>query len=438
MMTLENTVEMEKEAELTAFQSYQQSVLTIKTDVLKAALQKIARSISSKTTVQVLTGVYFFATEQGITLRAANSNFYTERKIDNNDKEKNFVLDGAEAGVVFPGAKFVAIINKMTGKNIKIEFNGLNTTIKSKGAKFSLGGLHINEFPAFPVVNAESSFTLPAGVLLSMYQKTAYATSNNESRPILTGILHDVTEKQFSLAATDGHRLSVMNHEVEVDTEDMRHTIPVISVKEAMKLLPDSTMVTVGFDKSHVVYEMDGVTMYSRALNDTYPDLKRLIPPGAKSEIRIAASDLKEALERTALNVNENKKSVAILMVNPEDNQLRLKSVKTETGESNEDMRTTSGSGEGVVITGDVKFLYDAVKSYPANAQLKIQFNGFAPYVIKMVNGNDQNLDLIVPIRLVGIPEKPEIENFNPGEVEEDPFAKQADAYAEQAEEDAA
>jgi DNA polymerase III subunit beta len=444
-MTVISDIEMEKIADQTAFATNQKTSITVKTDVLKKVLLRVAGAFDPKSTIEALKGIYFFATSDKIEIKAANGNFYIETSLP----KEEFILDGENGGLIFPGKKFVEIVGKLSGKNTTIEIDGTMSTIKSKSAKLTLAGMHPDMFPKFPTVKKETTFELPAGALLHLYNNTVFATAKNESAPILTGVSHQIKNKRFRCVSTDRHRLCMFYYEQSVDVEDASSTIPASSVAEVMKHLKKATMVKVSIDHAHIVYDMGDIIMYSRVLEGTYPDVDRLIPPEPHTVMQLNADDLRAIFRRVAIYADENGASVATFKIKPEEKQLRILSLKSEYGQLQEDVNIVAGRGNDIVISANIRYLVDVFARIPTSGQIAFNFtqtpNGHAPFLIRPLNGDEGNLYLIVPVRQStdvpneNIPDaKVEIEDFNPSPVEYDPFEDRINSYTEEFEEEVA
>jgi len=415
-------VEMEKAAANSMFTSDQKAKLVIRTEVLKEAIRKVSGTIKPHNTIPALAGIYMHANNDRIVFRASNSNYSTEYIVD--DLE-SFMVDGNEAAIVFPGKKFADIINKMTGKNITIEFDGLWTKIKSGGAKPSLAGMHHEEFPRFPEVNPQTSFSMSAASLLKMYHKTMYAASTSETRPVLTGINHEIIDKEFRCIVTDSHRLSRQYHNLPVEVENMNKTVPADTIKEVIKHLAQSEIVELAFDESNVIYKMDSATIYSRVLEGNYPATDRLIPPKVQTTARFIVGNLISLLERVNLFKDDTQQNaVANMIIHADDGQMRVLSNNTSMGQAQEDIVISKGTGNNLVLCASVKFLLDALKTYDVNEEIEFGFvSATTPFTIRALSEDERNIDLVLPIRPTKEIED-EIKDFNPGEGEDDPLLK--------------
>jgi DNA polymerase-3 subunit beta len=434
MMTQElmTEAEMVQAAEASVFTSTQQAKLTVKTDALKKALNEVAGSVDPRSTIPILQGIYLFANQDGITLKGSNSNFYSETWIT--DKNDFMLEEGIQAGIVLPGKMFQDIVNRVSGKLITLTFDGLKVEIKSKGSKFNITGQHHEQYPTFPTVRKENEFEIPSAALLHMYQKTVYCTSKSLDVPVLTGVNHEVRDQMFRTVATDRHRLSRTVYEMKVETEDFSHTVPASTIVEVMKRLKNTTMVKVSFDKAHVMYEMDNVKIYARVIEGTYPVTDKLIPPGFKSVVQLPSRDLRAIFKRASLyNDATTDGCVVIMIVRPEDNQMRFL-VQGDDGKFQEDVSTLRGTGEPIVTTCNSKYMVQLLNTIPDHETVQICLNDSqAPFVLRQSEAPEENVDLIVPIRQP-LP-TPEIKDFNPAPIEEDPFEERSNMYAAQSEE---
>ncbi|WP_067923766.1 DNA polymerase III subunit beta [Alicyclobacillus shizuokensis] len=430
---LKKAVELEKEAEKQVFTTNQVFTLTIKSEVLREAVRKVGNSVSKNSPSQALQGIYFQVEDNKITLIGGNSNFYTKTVIT--DME-SFRVQGEGGGLIFPGRKFVDLVNRVTGKHVTIEFNKLQTLIKFKGAKMSLAGLHLDQYPKLPSVNGQLSFSVPSAVLATMYRRTVYATSKSETRPVLTGVNHIVKDGIFRTIGCDSHRLAQQSYQLTGEVEDGNHVIPADSINEVVKHLKDVDMVTIRFDKSYVLYELDDTTIYTRTLHDQYPDTDRIIPPDFSTKIQFRAGELRELLSRATLYANDVGVTTAHILVDAKNGQVRFLSDPTQYGKFQEDIRPLSSEGKDIGTSFNVAYLLDMLGAISPEEQVVLCFTSpKTPFVIRVSGTSSSDLDLVTPIRTTYMKDSVVIEDFNPPEAEVDPFAEDVAAAAEQAQE---
>lgn len=427
-------------------ESFQTNVtFRIHTPLLQSLIAQVERAVSKLTTVDILKGIYLQIEEDKLTLRAVNNEFGTEIKVKQQEiiegkrKAKNFeITEGKPGNFVIMTKNFKAMINKLPRNFATITANGKTALIKSGSTKYNLLVLDGQEFPAFPNVDESNEINIAPEQLLSAYDKTAYAVSVKDSRIALTGLNHQIKDSKLFFTATDGHQLSRMALELDEDTtvKELNVTIPLRSVEEIRKQVKGSNTVSIRCDKSNAIFEFDNVVLFSRVFEENYPDVSKMIPTQFTTEIRFTAKELKDMLDRSLL-LYEGTTATASLRSIPELRQLRLSSHEDGVGVFEEDLGATEGAGEPIHIGVNLRFLNEAVKVHAPGDLLKIQFiSNLKPFIISNAAQEvDDNINLVLPVRLHAYDKEVTIKDFNaPIQIEADyDFDSMADEEDEEA-----
>ncbi|PVC74961.1 DNA polymerase III subunit beta [Priestia megaterium] len=408
--------------------------LAIQTEVLKKAVGKVERSISKKAVQDVFKMIYIDIQPDTLTFRGINSDFMTEATVTQNADQTNFkVTEGKGNSICFPGDKFIQIVKKLNAKKTEIRIEENQALIKSGRPKFDLVGIDGDEFPRTPELEEGTSIPMHPQVLSMMYDRTIYAASSKESRPVLTGVLHHLNGTKLKCVATDAHRLGQFVYELEEEHEELSATIPIKVLTEAKKHL-DATEVEViiHYHGTQVVYEFEDVKVYGRTIEGNYPDTDRLIfsSDNTGSSIVVNAGAFKELLSNSTVY---NPDQPIIIRIKPELNQLRVNTREAQVGAFQEDLAVTGGEGADLVVGVNVRYLQEAFARYGNDDSIKLEFlpavgdkpTGMQPFKGSLLNGNPDCVELFVPVRSVEIDyHKPvEIEDFQGvAEFDFDPF----------------
>ncbi|MBR2246311.1 MAG: DNA polymerase III subunit beta [Bacilli bacterium] len=371
----------------------------IRKDVMQSILKRLDRSREKNGVLPIKQGIYIFFDKDKIVGRAMNGDFTTEVVVAK-DKKNFAILDGTSGGAVFMDPKLVSMVNSLPRKNIKLSINGGDAVLSAGRSKFELKILDHLEYPAIFNELGGVEVKVHPDVLRAMYRNTTYATSTNEVRPFLTGVNHKLVDRHLVLAATDAHRLAQMRYELDKDFEEVSKIVPAPSLNEVQKQLDDTvSSVTLHIKDKEVIYVFsNGVTIRSRVIDHNFPDTDRLVPEDCVTEVSFLAGDLQSLVKRAMLVDQEN--SVKLL-IRAEDRQMRMVSREADKSGFEEDVVPLRGQGKDIRIGFNIRYLMDALSHYDAEEQIKLQFISFMkPFLIRTENGDDRNLDLILPVQL--------------------------------------
>lgn len=368
---------------------------------LNESIQHVSKAISSRTTIPILTGIKLDVNFQGMTLTASDTDISIQAFIPVEDGNKQIVKVERSGSVVLPAKFFVEIIKKLPSQEIEMEVQeGFQTLIRSGSTDIQIVGLDPEEYPILPAIEEDQMISMPGDLLKNMIKGTAFSISSNETSPILTGVLWNLSEGVFKFVATDRHRLAsraiALSH-----PEDVRFSNVVISGKtlnELSKIIPDqNTVVDIVVADNQVLFKIDRVLFYSRILDGTYPDTSKIIPTTYKTELVLDTKQLSESIDRAYLLSREEKTNIVRLQT-MEDGTIEISSSSSELGKVTEQIAVSQFSGDPLKISFNSKYMLDVLKVVESE-QLHIGFTGaMSPIIIKPMD-DSQSLYLILPYR---------------------------------------
>lgn len=368
---------------------------------LNESIQHVSKAISSRTTIPILTGIKLDVNFQGMTLTASDTDISIQAFIPAEDKEKQIVQVERPGSVVLPAKFFVEIIKKLPSQEIEMEVqDGFQTLIRSGSTDIQMVGLDPEEFPVLPSIEENQVISIPGDLLKTMIRQTVFSISTNETSPILTGVLWNLSDNQFKFVATDRHRLASRTASLD-DADNVRFSNIVISGKtlnELSKIIPDqNTRVEIVVADNQVLFKIDRVLFYSRILDGTYPDTSKIIPTSYKTELVLDTKKLSESIDRAYLLSREEKTNIVRLQT-LEDGTIEISSSSSELGKVTEQLDVSQFTGDPLRISFNSKYMLDVLKVVESE-QLHIGFTGaMSPIIIKPVD-DSQSLYLILPYR---------------------------------------
>lgn len=368
---------------------------------LNESIQHVSKAISSRTTIPILTGIKLEVNFQGMTLTASDTDISIQAYIPAEDKDKQIVQVERPGSVVLPAKFFVEIIKKLPSEDIEMEVqDGFQTFIRSGSTDIQMVGLDPEEFPVLPSIEENQVITIPGDLLKNMIRQTVFSISTNETSPILTGVLWNLSDNQFKFVATDRHRLASRVAGLD-DAEGARFSNIVIAGKtlnELSKIIPDqNTRIEIVVADNQVLFKIDRVLFYTRILDGTYPDTSKIIPTNYKTELILDTKKLSDSIDRAYLLSREEKTNIVRLQT-LEDGSIEISSSSSELGKVTEQMEVAQFTGEPLRISFNSKYMLDVLKVVESE-QLHIGFTGaMSPIIIKPVD-DTQSLYLILPYR---------------------------------------
>ncbi|WP_028124869.1 DNA polymerase III subunit beta [Eremococcus coleocola] len=377
---------------------------TINRQKFTDVLNNVSRAIPGKTTIPILTGIKIEVNPDGVTLIGSDADISIESFLSNQDE--SLQLNIKEQGSIVVGARlFNDIIRKLPTNEILLESDSnYLLTITSGPAVFTLNGQDGAAYPHLPEIDFENTVSLPTLAFKEMINHTIFSASNQESRPILTGLNLSIHPDYISGVATDSHRLSRREIPVELNTDllDLTNvTIPKKTVTELVRIVEDDQKLQMLVNEQQVIFILENLTIYSRLLEGNYPDTDRLIPSDHQTQLVVNANDFLAAIERASLMSHQSKNNIVQLSI--KDQAVELSVSGNERGRASEDIQLKAVSGQDLLISFNPDYMRDALKSFNG-IDIKIDFQtAVRPMLLSALDGSDlahnELLQLLTPIR---------------------------------------
>lgn len=338
---------------------------TIQKEAFAKALGKISKIINRQSAAPILTSIKMDAGKDGLTLTGGNDDMFVKTSMTSGDKDNGLsIVDGGSIAV--SAGLFNSIINHLAKGVITIETtDNYQVQITTQSSAFKLDGLDASNYPHIPKVNADQSAQIPSSILQEIIQQTIFATSSQESRPILTGVHLIINKSTLIAVATDGHRLSVRSIKLPKAIGNYDAIVPAGSLKELLQLIGDSSTVEVRLAKSEALFIAGNTSLYTRLIEGNYPNVAQLIKNSFKTAVKFNADDLLGTIERASIisHAKQSGGNFVKLSVQPATNTIEVKANSADVGKVDEKVPMDSVSGQNLDISCNPDYLIDALKS---------------------------------------------------------------------------
>ena len=369
---------------------------TIKKDLLLDSLNKVSKAISTKNLIPVLAGIKFELTKKKLTLTASDNDITIQTSIDADSKD--FTID-KEGSIIIQGKYVLDIVRKLPDEFINFEvIDDLKILIYTENSEFNLNGINESEYPNIGLEESKKKVVLTAGIFKSIVNQTAFASSNEDSKPILTGINFNIVGDVLECNSTDSYRLArkVIKLDKSSD-ENYNIVIPSRNVVEFSKILgDDEDFIELHIFSNKVLFKNGNLKFESRLINGTYPNTSNLLPEDSFLVISSNLNDLYNVIDRVSILTSDKEKNIVTLET--VDNTLILRSSSAEIGRVEEKMNIEKNNKENIKISFSAKYMMEALRSFNTE-KISIHFVGdIKPILIK--SEEDETLtQLVLPIR---------------------------------------
>ncbi len=363
---------------------------TCEKSLLVAGLNITGRTVAQKSTLSTIEGILCKAGD-GLSLTGYNMETAITYLID---------ADVSDIGeCVLPAKLFGDIIRRLPEGPVTVVVDeNYKISIRAGFASFTISAESADDYPELPDVGDGKSIRIPQKALKELINGTIFAVSENQGRPIHTGVKFEAENDKLSAIAVDGFRLARRTyHFEEAGNHNFSFVVPAQSLKEVEKILQDTDeMVKLTLGNKHILFQMGGATLICRLLEGDFLDWRKVIPTSCPHKLVAHVSDLVSSIERVGLIVSEKYKSPVRCIFS---NQELLLRTNTTIGAA-EDRCSMAGDGKELEIGFNVRYLADALRAVPSEEVCMELTNSLSPIVLTPVDDKQDFAYMVLPVRI--------------------------------------
>ena len=358
--------------------------------LLQSAVATASRAVAAKSSIPALEGILLEGTTC-LTLSGYNMQTGIRTAFEAEVHQ--------EGRIVLNARLFGEIIRKMPDDIIVFSADEKYMVHLTCGdASFDILGLSAEDYPELPEVDDEYSVSIQQRTLKAMINQTSFAVSTNESRPVHTGSLFEISDAGLTVVSVDGFRLALRREPLEkIEGGSFRFVAPGSALKEVENICQDSDeLIQVIQGKRHLLFEAGSTQLICRRLEGEFLDYRNAVPRNNPICVEVENKAMLESLDRVSVVISEKLKSPVRCVF---DSDRVYLSAKTGNGEA-KDICPVSGDGAGLEIGFNNRYLMDALRYAPAE-RVRMELNtGISPCIITPVSGDDNFLYMVLPVRL--------------------------------------
>lgn len=345
----------------------------------------VQKAVSTKTTLPILEGILLNADEKF--------------KLTGNDLEigiECFVeADIRETGSIVINSKiFGDIVRRLPDSEVLIEVKENNLVIvECENSHFEIKGINPNGYPALPNVDKENVLTLTQGKLKDMIRQTVFAVGTDENRPVLTGSLIEVKEKELVVVSIDGFRLALRRKILEGDVNDFSVIVPGKTLNEISKILQaGEEEVYIYNSNNQIVFDAQSWRIVSRLIEGKFLNYNSLLNKEFETRVIINIKEFQSSLERASLISMNDKNSPVKLSIG---NDRIVITSNAELGAVREEIKVDI-EGNNLEIGYNPAFLIDALKAIDEDRAAIYFITTNAPCTLRPVVENNNDFAYLV------------------------------------------
>ena len=366
--------------------------IEIKQNKLNKALKIVSRiAANSRTTLPILNNVLISVKDKKASLISTNLDMAIVTHIP--------VSSSKDGKITVPARLFSEFIDILPNDQI-VKLNSKNNKLEASTDQYNstINGVSAEEFPELPELDEEEAISFKINIedFSNGLSEVINASSNDLTRPALTGVYFNTFEGNLYIAATDGYRLADKKFIAKVKDE-VQAIVPTSSLQEVLRCIDDeSKEIEIVFDEAQVRFRMNNIEITSRLIDGSYPDYRQLIPKENDITVELDKNEFIRVVKLAALFAREVGGSI-ICKTDSEKNILTVTSVANEFGENASDIKVKAD--KDVKVTLNARYLLDALNAIK-DSKITMGFsNKIDPVVLRNKTNPQDYTHIIMPLK---------------------------------------
>lgn len=369
----------------------------ISSTALLRSLQKISGVLSTSSTLPILEDYLFELTEDK--LRITASDLETTMTVElQPDKAEN-------PGIVAIPAKMLLDIMKTFPElpvTISVNMESLSVELFAGEGKYKLVGHRSDEFPQVPTLEKTKKLKLSSSLLVNAFNKTLFATGNDELRPVMSGVLCELSNDELTFVATDAHKLVRYRRGDAKPGVSGSFILPKKPLNHLKNIMPDDPELDVSleYSDSNAVLTFADITLICRLIEGKYPNYEAVIPTQNPFKLTADRKNLLNALRRVAIFGSKSTHQIRFKISGKE---LVLTAEDIDYASEAKERLTCSYEGDDIEIGFNSRFLQDMLSTLEAdNVIIEMSAPNRAGILLPEKGADDPEeiLMLIMPVML--------------------------------------
>ena len=369
----------------------------ISSTTLLRSLQKISGVLSTSSTLPILEDFLFDLSEDKLKITASDlqTTISVELKTDMSENP----------GVVAVPAKMLLDIMKTFPElpvTINVDMETLGIELFAGEGKYKLVGHKSDEFPKIPTLENTTALTLDSSLLVSAFNKTLFATGNDELRPVMSGVLCEISEDELTFVATDAHKLVRYSRGDIKPGTNASFILPKKPLNHLKNIMPfdDKVEVKLEYNDTNAVMAFNDITLICRLIDGKYPNYEAVIPTQNPFKLTADRKSLLNALRRVSIFGSKSTHQVRFKITGKE---LVLTAEDIDFSSEAKERLTCSYDGEDIEIGFNSRFMQDMLSTLESdNVIIEMSAPNRAGILLPEQKDDDPEdiLMLIMPVML--------------------------------------
>ncbi|MFH1007621.1 MAG: DNA polymerase III subunit beta [Candidatus Latescibacterota bacterium] len=332
--------------------------ITTDQEALFSGLQTISTVVPPRATLPILSNVLLTAKDGRLVLSATDLDISILTRIS--------VEVQQPGGITVPARKLLQIVRELPNTKLTLETEGERFSIHSDQGHYVLTGMPSDQFPNLPSDVEGVSVAVDTALMRTMIEKTNFAASGDETRPVLNGVLwrienHDGSGR-MTMVATDGHRLARIIAALSAPVgKHMEAILPPKVLHQLVRLISGGAALNKAIvGENFVVFDLETTVLFSRVIEGPYPEFEQVIPQKNEEKLVVAYDILVPGIRRVSILADSDTHQIRLAL---RENTLKLSSASRDIGAEAQEELPVTYHGKELEIAYDSSYLMDILRN---------------------------------------------------------------------------
>jgi DNA polymerase III subunit beta len=316
-------------------------------------LQKVSNVTPLRSTLPILSCILFTVKDNVLKMRSTDLEITMSASCPVNME--------SEGSIAVPSKIIKEITTELPETQLHFNIEDEQIIITTDiGGEYRIMGYPAMEFPTEPVVDNSKMVTLQADKFKRIVEKTGFAVSRDEMKVALNGVLFQFKENELRSVSTDGHRLvkySLKEFEGAANIKDI--IVPPKFLNLCVGSLRNVEFITLRIGNNHVMLELEDTTVYSRIIEERFPDYESVIPADNDKKILVNIDELLSVVKRVGIFASKNTRQISLTF---SDNTVLIKAEDIETSSTAKEQLSLQYEGESFTIGYNSDYLREIIR----------------------------------------------------------------------------
>jgi len=329
----------------------------VSSSALQSHLQAISRVINSKNTLPVLECFHLKIESLKLTATASDTETTLVTSLE-------LIESNGDGSFAISSKTLLDALRELTEQPLTIEINenSLEVTILYQNGKYKFVAQNGDEFPRLKGLKENpGGIEILASTLLRGINTTLFASADDELRPVMNGVVLDITTEDITFVASDAHKLVRLKNSSVRGEQKSTLIIPKKPANLLRTILPKETgTVLVSFDENNVLFMLSNYQMFCRLVEGRFPNYNAVVPQNNPYKVLVDRISFLNTLKRVAIFANQ---STSLLKISISSNRMELTSQDIDFSTSAEESIACQYEGEQINIGFKAQFIIDIVNN---------------------------------------------------------------------------